>query len=350
MTDSKKPTHRAFIVKKFNDKEGTEKSRWLDIGSVWTHRDGKGFDLNLEAVPLDGRHRHSARRTEVLDANRVTPTARVGSSGAGFISSPERIFIMTNQAKPTLATSHADLLHVLNELVERDRAEAAACDSPTTKCRGLRRGDAPSLTPAPLHRPSLPTKSPSHGTSTTCEKFGPILPPNSAAKFCNRQSAVTMQAWASIGMSSQFTPTTSFRRKATPRRLKSPTARVGLSGAGFFFRLSFSKSARPTRSDRRGKRNTGGIVGASCTRARLSSCQRPFHPKRRENACRQKVAATAFSCVPGPCEGTLTRAAPVRPTPLRCKSIGQQHEPRRSYGLRHVCVCNGGKTRERGRF
>jgi hypothetical protein len=34
---------------------------------------------------------------------------------------------MTNQAKPTLATSHADLLHVLNELVERDRAEAAEC-------------------------------------------------------------------------------------------------------------------------------------------------------------------------------------------------------------------------------
>ncbi len=55
MTDSKKPTHRAFIVKNFTDKEGTEKSRWLDIGSVWTHRDGKGFDVNLEAVPLDGR-------------------------------------------------------------------------------------------------------------------------------------------------------------------------------------------------------------------------------------------------------------------------------------------------------
>ena len=84
MSDNKKPTHRAFIVKKFTDKEGTEKSRWLDIGSVWTHRDGKGFDVNLEAVPLDGRHRHSARRTEALDANRVTPTARVGSSGAGI--------------------------------------------------------------------------------------------------------------------------------------------------------------------------------------------------------------------------------------------------------------------------
>ena len=35
---------------------------------------------------------------------------------------------MTNQAKPTLATSHADLLHVLNELVERDRAEAVECE------------------------------------------------------------------------------------------------------------------------------------------------------------------------------------------------------------------------------
>jgi hypothetical protein len=55
MSDDKKPTHRAFIVKKFTDKDGTEKSRWLDIGSVWTHRDGKGFDVNLEALPLDGR-------------------------------------------------------------------------------------------------------------------------------------------------------------------------------------------------------------------------------------------------------------------------------------------------------
>ena len=92
MTDNKKPTHRAFIVKKFTDKEGTEKSRWLDIGSVWTHRDGKGFDVNLEALPHRRTARHSARRTEALDANRVTPTARVGSSGAGFISSPDKDF------------------------------------------------------------------------------------------------------------------------------------------------------------------------------------------------------------------------------------------------------------------
>jgi hypothetical protein len=41
--DSKKPTHRAFVVKKFTDKAGKEQTRWLDIGSVWSHRDGKAL-------------------------------------------------------------------------------------------------------------------------------------------------------------------------------------------------------------------------------------------------------------------------------------------------------------------
>jgi len=56
MTESsKKPTHRAFTVKTFKGNDGEEKSRWLQIGSVWTHKDGKGFDVNLEALPTDGR-------------------------------------------------------------------------------------------------------------------------------------------------------------------------------------------------------------------------------------------------------------------------------------------------------
>ena len=55
MSDSKKPTHRAFIVKNFTDKGGDEKARWLDIGGVWPHADGKGFEVRLEALPLDGR-------------------------------------------------------------------------------------------------------------------------------------------------------------------------------------------------------------------------------------------------------------------------------------------------------
>lgn len=55
MSDNKKPTHRAYVVKQFKDKDGEDKSRWLEIGSVWAHRDGKGFDVNLEALPVEGR-------------------------------------------------------------------------------------------------------------------------------------------------------------------------------------------------------------------------------------------------------------------------------------------------------
>jgi hypothetical protein len=55
MTDSKKPTHRALIAKTYADKEGKEKTRWIDVGSVWPHQDGKGFDVRLDALPVDGR-------------------------------------------------------------------------------------------------------------------------------------------------------------------------------------------------------------------------------------------------------------------------------------------------------
>jgi len=55
MTDSKKPTHRAFVVKNFTDKEGQQKSHWHRIGSVWPHHDGKGFNVTLESLPTGGR-------------------------------------------------------------------------------------------------------------------------------------------------------------------------------------------------------------------------------------------------------------------------------------------------------
>ena len=52
---NKTPTHRAFIVRKFQADDGEEKSHWTQIGSVWTHEDGKGFDVTLAAFPVDGR-------------------------------------------------------------------------------------------------------------------------------------------------------------------------------------------------------------------------------------------------------------------------------------------------------
>jgi hypothetical protein len=56
MTDSnKKPSHRAFTVKPFKGKDGMEKRRWLEIGSVWPHEDGEGFTVELDALPTDGK-------------------------------------------------------------------------------------------------------------------------------------------------------------------------------------------------------------------------------------------------------------------------------------------------------
>ena len=56
MTDETKsanrlPSHVAYQVR---DREG-KKSFWTRIGSAWAHADGKGFNIQIEVVPLDGR-------------------------------------------------------------------------------------------------------------------------------------------------------------------------------------------------------------------------------------------------------------------------------------------------------
>lgn len=48
---SKTPTHIAYQVR--NGKES--ESFWTRIGSAWQHSDGNGFNIQLDAMPLDGR-------------------------------------------------------------------------------------------------------------------------------------------------------------------------------------------------------------------------------------------------------------------------------------------------------
>ena len=48
---SKAPSHIAYHVR---DREGG-KGFWTRIGIAWRTRDGKGFNIQLEGVPLDGR-------------------------------------------------------------------------------------------------------------------------------------------------------------------------------------------------------------------------------------------------------------------------------------------------------
>lgn len=49
-TQSKSPTHIAYQVR-----DGDKKGFWTRIGAGWQHKDGKGFNIQLEVVPLDGK-------------------------------------------------------------------------------------------------------------------------------------------------------------------------------------------------------------------------------------------------------------------------------------------------------
>jgi hypothetical protein len=49
-TGGNAPTHFAYQAK-----EGSQKSYWTRIGAAWAHKDGKGFSIQLESIPLDGK-------------------------------------------------------------------------------------------------------------------------------------------------------------------------------------------------------------------------------------------------------------------------------------------------------
>ena len=43
-----------FIAYQVIDRGEGQKSIWRAIGSAWTHNDGNGIQLRLDAMPLDG--------------------------------------------------------------------------------------------------------------------------------------------------------------------------------------------------------------------------------------------------------------------------------------------------------
>ena len=52
---SSKPTHTAYVV--IDAKEGSDKkAQWIEVGAVWSHSDGSGFDLVIpQGITLSGR-------------------------------------------------------------------------------------------------------------------------------------------------------------------------------------------------------------------------------------------------------------------------------------------------------
>ena len=47
------PAYRIFSVVE-GEKEG-DKAVWHELGAAWKHKDGKGFDILFDAVPLSGK-------------------------------------------------------------------------------------------------------------------------------------------------------------------------------------------------------------------------------------------------------------------------------------------------------
>jgi len=48
-----KPHYVAYTIREGKEKE--DKGYWLDIGAAWPTKDGKGFILQLDALPVNGR-------------------------------------------------------------------------------------------------------------------------------------------------------------------------------------------------------------------------------------------------------------------------------------------------------
>jgi hypothetical protein len=63
------PTHRAYSVIR---REGQD-DFWLNIGLAFPHKDGDGFNIILQAFPLDGKI--VCRKVEDEEANKPAPTS-----------------------------------------------------------------------------------------------------------------------------------------------------------------------------------------------------------------------------------------------------------------------------------
>jgi hypothetical protein len=48
---TKRPSHIAYSIR---EREGKD-SKWTEIGVAFPHKDGKGFDILCDVVPLSGR-------------------------------------------------------------------------------------------------------------------------------------------------------------------------------------------------------------------------------------------------------------------------------------------------------
>lgn len=76
MANSQQPAFRAFTVVK---REGAD-DFWLPIGAAFPHQDGDGFNLVLQALPIDGRVVLRTPKEESSDSGQNGSHTRQGSA------------------------------------------------------------------------------------------------------------------------------------------------------------------------------------------------------------------------------------------------------------------------------
>jgi hypothetical protein len=50
-TTTKNPSHYVYAVTR---RDGSEKGLWTQIGAAWPNADGKGFNIKLNLIPING--------------------------------------------------------------------------------------------------------------------------------------------------------------------------------------------------------------------------------------------------------------------------------------------------------
>lgn len=75
MANSQQIAYRAFTVVK---REGAD-DFWLPIGAAFPHQDGEGFNLVLQALPIDGRVVLRTPKDEGSEPAKNGPRTRQGS-------------------------------------------------------------------------------------------------------------------------------------------------------------------------------------------------------------------------------------------------------------------------------
>ena len=85
MSDNKKPTHKVFVVEEREGEGKDEDAFWTRVGSAWAHKDGKGFNVVLSALPVNGRLvlRTFTEEDDKGDNDKVTSAASTSRNDNG---------------------------------------------------------------------------------------------------------------------------------------------------------------------------------------------------------------------------------------------------------------------------